>query len=406
MLLETYHPEVGGGETQGRLLAESLADRGFEVTVVTRRSRRSLPKRALVGGVPVVRIFPAGRGRLRKWGLLGTAGPALLRLRARCDVVLVCGFRILGVPALAAARLLGVPSVLKAESNGEMSGDFFAAGLKGWRLSPTSPPVRACLALRDRALRRAAAFIALSSAIEEEFRAAGVAPSRIHRIPNAVDLDRFRPPSPAEQAGARGAQDLPADASVVAYTGRLVRYKGLPVLVRAWEAVHREHPGAILLLVGSEGADMHGCEDELRHAVAQRGLEGSVRFTGAVEDVVPCLWAADAFAFPTEDEAFGISLLEAMACGLPAVTTPVGGVPEVVTDGEDALLVPPGRPEPLAAALSRLLDDPLLARRLGAEARRTAARGYGREAVADRYAQLLRGLVREREVTATAEASA
>ncbi len=389
MLLETYHPEVGGGETQARLLAESLVERGFPVTVVTRRSKPSLPRREGVGGVPVRRIPPAGRGRLRKWGLLATAGPALLRLGGRCDVVLVCGFRILGLPAILTGRLLGVPCILKAESNGEMSGAFFYAGLARSGLSPSSHSIRTFLSLRNRALRRAAAFVALSSAIEEELRAGGVPPSRIHRIPNAVDLERFRPADAAEKREARASLELAADAPVVVYTGRLVRYKGLPVLLRAWAEVRRAHPRALLVLVGSEGADLHGCEAELRRTVAERALEESVRFTGAVEDVSPYLRAADAFAFPTEDEAFGISLLEAMASGLPAVTTPVGGVPDVVTDGKDALLVPPAQAEPLAAALSRLLQDRELAARLGAAARQTAQQGYGRRAVTDRYAALL-----------------
>lgn len=393
ILLETYHPEVGGGEAQGRLLARSLADRGAEVTVLTRRSRADLPRRERVDGIPVRRLPPAGRGRYRKWGLLATAFPYLLRARNRLDVLIVAGFRISGLPAVAATKLLGRPCVLKADSNGEMSGAYFRAGLESVGLSPGSPPVRAFMALRDRVLRRAEAFVAISSQIEHELLASGVDPAVIHRIPNCVDVERFRPASPSERARARRGLSLEAGAPVVVYTGRLVSYKGLPVLVRAWPEVLREVPGATLLLVGEGGSDMHDCEAELRAWVARSDLPGGrVRFVGAVHDVVPYLHAADAFAFPTEEEAFGISLVEAMACGLPCVTTTVGGVGDIVTEEKDALVVAPGDRQDLAGALHRVLTDVELAERLGREARRTAVARFGRDAVTDRYVSLLRQL--------------
>lgn len=393
ILLETYYPEVGGGEAQGRLLARSLADRGADVTVLARRSRADLPRRERVDGIPVRRLPPAGRGRYRKWGLIATVFPAVFRVRDRFDVLIVAGFRISGLPAVMATKLLGKPCVLKADSNGEMSGSYFRAGLESLGLGPSSPPVRAFLALRNRVLRRAEAFVAISSQIERELLACEVEPSAIHRIPNCVDVERFRPASASERARARRELSLEARAPVVVYTGRLVSYKGLPVLVRAWPEVLREVPGATLVLVGEGGADMHDCEAELREWVAQADLPGEgVRFVGAVEDVVPYLHAADAFAFPTEEEAFGISLVEAMACGLPCVSTTVGGLRDIVSEGTDALVVGSGDRQGVARALRRLLTDGELAERLGREARRTAVERFGRDAVTDRYVALLRSV--------------
>jgi hypothetical protein len=88
-----------------------------------------------------------------------------------------------------------------------------------------------------------------------------------------------------------------------------------------------EYPEACLVLVGEGGGDQQACEEELRRSVAIHNLATSVRFTGAVDNVEDWLRAADIFAFPTHDEAFGLSLVEAMACGLPAVSTRVGGWP-------------------------------------------------------------------------------
>lgn len=390
LLTETFQPEIGGGETQGRLLAEALAELGFEVVVITRRSLAGLPRLDSLDGTPIHRVGPTGRGRLKKWGLLLTAPPALARLRGRYDVLLVSGFRILGVPAVLAALAFRKGCVLKADSNGEMSGEFFAAGLARARLGPSSLPIRGLLGLRNSILRRADAFVALSSRIAGELAEHRVPADRVHRIPNCVDTDRFRPPAEGEKERIRRGLGIPADAAVFTYTGRLVSYKGLPLLLRVWKEICAAHPRAHLLLVGEGGADMHDCEPELRRYASANGLEDRITFTGAVEDVPHYLKASDAFVFPTEDEAFGIALVEAMACGLPAITTSVGGVADIAAQGENALVVEPGDPSALRRAIESLLVDPGLAARLGAQALRTARERYARDAVAERYADLLR----------------
>ncbi|MGH7544431.1 MAG: glycosyltransferase family 4 protein [Gemmatimonadota bacterium] len=390
LLLETYHPEIGGGESQGRLLAEGLAGKGIHVTVLTRRSRRGLPRRETLGGVVVRRVGPTGRGRLRKWGLLLTVPPALIAARGSWDVLLVAGFRILGLPAVLATRVRGKRCLLKAESNGEMSGAFYGPGLAQWGLSPSSPLVRLLLKGRNAFLGRADAFVSPSSEIARELHDAGIPTDRIVTIPNGVDIARFRPVDGAGKRALRIGLGLPPDAPVAVYSGRLVRYKGLPILLRAWRDLLPDHPAARLLLVGAGGADLHNCEEELRRYVEESGMQENVVFTGFVERVEPWLQAADMFVFPTRDEAFGIALVEAMACGLPPVTTATGGIPDIVTNERDALVVEPGTLVPLREAIRRLLDEPELAARLGREARLTATRRFSREAVVDRYLELIR----------------
>ncbi|HET6341079.1 MAG TPA: glycosyltransferase family 4 protein [Gemmatimonadota bacterium] len=390
LLLETYHPEIGGGESQGRLLAEGLMERGIPVTVLTRRSRRGLPRRETVGGVPVRRVGPAGRGRLRKWGLLLTVPPVLWAMRGSSDILLVAGFRILGLPAILVGKACGKTCLLKAESNGEMSGAFYGPGLARWRLSPSSPLVRLLLKGRNAFLRRADAFVSPSSEIASELRAGGVPPDRIVTIPNGVDTGRFRPVDGDGKRALRIRLGLPPDAPVAVYSGRLVSYKGLPILLRAWRDILPGHQRARLLLVGAGGADLHNCEEELRRYVEENGMQESVVFTGFVEEVSSWLQAADLFVFPTEEEAFGIALIEAMACGLPSVTTSTGGIPDIVTHERDALVVEPGALAPLREAIRRLLDEPELVARLGEEARWTATRRFSREAVIDRYVELIR----------------
>jgi glycosyltransferase involved in cell wall biosynthesis len=390
LVTETFAPEIGGGERQAALLARGLQRRGHTVTVLTRRSRAESPAEAVEAGVRIVRIPPVGPGRRVRWGLALRMMPALHRLRSDYDIVLVSGYRALGLPVLVAGRYLNRPVVFKADSLGELSGEYFRAGLAEWRLTPESALVRALLALRKRCLRGAAVQVAISDEIRNELLSQGVAPLRIHVIPNGVDTDTFRPATATERSSLRLRLGLPPG-PVLVYTGRLVSYKGLPMLLQAWLELSQRRPGT-LVFVGEGGRDIHNCEPALRESVARSGLAERVRFTGAVDRVEEWLRAADLFIFPTENEAFGLSLVEAMACGLAAVTTRAGGLSDYVSDGQNACVIEPGDVRGLTAAIEALLGDPAQATRLGQAARETACRRFGIDAVAARYEDLLCGL--------------
>lgn len=383
---ETFHPEVGGGETQARTLADILKSRGYSVTLVTRRSRPGLPRREADHQGEIVRVSPTGPGRWKKWGLTFNALPALLAAARSADVMVVSGFRILGAPAVLATQLRRIPCLLKGDSRGEMSGQFFRAGAAQLHLTPGSLPVRLFVGLRNRLLLRAEGFVALSEEMTEEFEKAGVPRRRIYAIPNGVDVQTFRPAEPVERTALRRRLDLP-DGKLVVYTGRLVTYKGLPVLLRSWEQLQRERAGATLVLVGEGGGDMHACDAELRDFVRERGLDPSVRFTGAVANVADFLRAADLFVFPTMDEAFGLSLVEAMACGLPVVTTAVGGIRDFLVDDQNGVVVPVGDVEALRNALLRILAGGPAVEAIGRAARETAVGRFSLDTVADLWLQ-------------------
>jgi glycosyltransferase involved in cell wall biosynthesis len=387
MLAETFHPVIGGCESQSRLLADQLVRRGHEVLVVTRRTSRDLPEEDSLDGARIRRVGPAGPGGGKRWPMVVTAAAELRRRRHEFDLLLVLGFRALGL-VTGAVRSRGIPVVLKAESNGEMSGDFFSGRLEALGLRSGSVAVRALLRGRDSVLRRADAFVAISAAVESELLDAGIAAERVARIPNAVDTSRFRPADADTRRRLRARLGILEDEVVVTFTGRLVRYKGLPLLLRVWERLAPGHPRARLMLVGSGGSDIHACEDELRAFVAARSLQGSVTFTGAVANVQEHLQASDAFVFPTLNEAFGLSLVEAMACGLPVIASRTGGVPDIVADGDDGVLVAPGDEPALEAALRDLLTGALDVSALGAAARDSAVSRYSVGSVLDSYESL------------------
>lgn len=388
ILTETFYPEIGGGETQARSLAEGLRQQGWEVLVLTRRSDASLPRREAIGGVPVYRIGPSGAAHWKKWGLLLSSIPALIRLSRRYDVVFVSGFRVVGMTAVIVSKLFSKACVLKADSLGEMSGDFFTAGLTRVGLRPSSTAFRLFLRIRDSILMRADAFVAISSAVAEELTAHGVRPGSIRMIPNSVDTHRFSPVTPIERDALRRKLGIPVDDKIVVYTGRLVSYKGLPLLLQVWRDIQQTHNNVRLLLVGPGGLDIHNCEAELKLYAVTHRLRESVHFIGSVDNVHEYLQASDIFVFPTESEAFGISLIEAMACGVPVISTPVGGVKDILQHRQNGLVVQPGDPGQLFEALDALMNDTALAVRLGDAARHTAQHRYSAEIVTEAYAVL------------------
>ncbi len=392
---ETFHPEMGGGETQARTLANALLARGYAVTLVTRRSRAGLAAREHEGRLEIARVGPTGRGRWKKWGLTLTAFPALLRAARDADAVLVSGFRILGMPAMWATRIRRIPCVLKGDSRGEISGEFFRAGLARWRLTPRSFVVRPFLNLRNAWLRRAEGFVALSNEMAAEFFEEAIPPEHVHQIPNGVDVEHFRPASAVERAQLRRDLSLP-DGFLAVYTGRLVTYKGLPELVRAWRALQQNGLTGTLLLVGEGGADIHACEEELREFVRESNLSSRVLFTGPVPDVARYLRAADCFVFPTMDEAFGLSLVEAMACGLPVVSTAVGGIRDFLVDGHNGIVIPPGDEDALCTAIRRVTAGGADIESLAHAARDTALSRFSQERVVDRLVQLFESLRTQR----------
>lgn len=214
---------------------------------------------------------------------------------------------------------------------------------------------------------------------------AGIA-ARWSVIHNGIDLDRFRPGGSRDRAGARASlpllENLGRDAPLVVCVGRLTRQKGQDVLLRAWRRV--PHAGARLVLVG-DGPDRAGLE-----ASAPPG----VLFTGACEDVLPWIHAADVLVLPSRWEGMALAPLEAMACGRPVVMTDVNGARESLPPGhEDHCLVPPEDPEALAAALTALLIDPELREALSRRAMRHTRASFDVRRTAGAVASLYQELV-------------
>lgn len=220
--------------------------------------------------------------------------------------------------------------------------------------------------LNSATFRRNDAVIAVSEGVGASIRRRD--PPPVHVIPNGVDAEALRHGA-LSRAAAREALGLPAGVPVVGTVGGLTPKKGHAFLVRAAREVVREVPDALFVIVGLP-AQPGPVEEE----IARLGMDRHVRLAGYQPDAARLMPAFDVFCLPSLFEGLPVSLLEAMALGLPSVATRVGGVPEVATDQGDALLVPPGDAAALARALATLLRDPERGARIGERARATAER--------------------------------
>jgi glycosyltransferase involved in cell wall biosynthesis len=209
------------------------------------------------------------------------------------------------------------------------------------------------------------AAIAVSAAVRTS-----MGPRRRHPqvtvIPNGVDLTNLRT-SALPAAEARAELGLPADAPVIGTVGGVTPKKGHLVLVEAARRVLETVPETRFVIVGLPADDL-----PVRAAIESGGLADRVILAGYRPKAARLMPAFDVYCLPSFYEGMPVSLLEAMALGLPSVATTVGGIPEVAADGRDALLVPPGEPGVLADRLVRLLGDAELRARLAAGARETA----------------------------------
>jgi glycosyltransferase involved in cell wall biosynthesis len=212
---------------------------------------------------------------------------------------------------------------------------------------------------------RNAAVLAVSKGVAESIRlrrrrprAAPAVEVLIHGIDDAT-VRR----GAAARANGRRLLGLDDGGLVIGTVGNFTAKKDQRALLDATELLVHRYPGIRLVIVGSGPL-----EDSLRGHADRLGLGGTVVWTGSRDDVPDLLPALDVFVLSSRHEGLSIALIEALAAGVPCVATDVGGIPEVVEDEVQGILVPPGQPRALAAAIDRLLADPALRQRLGEQA--------------------------------------
>ncbi|MCB9422432.1 MAG: glycosyltransferase [Ardenticatenaceae bacterium] len=250
------------------------------------------------------------------------------------------------IPARILGRLARVPVIVTWRQNISIGGPW-RERINRWT-APLDDQVTAVCQLAQQA----------------EIEGTAVSPQKVSLIYNCIDAAPFAIEKTDRRTALRQALDIPAAAPLIGVVGRLHPQKGVGYLLEAFPRIREEMPEARLLIVG---------DGEMRDAWQTRAqaleIDRDVIFAGARHDIPDILTALDLFVLPSLWEGLPLAILEAMAAGLPVVATNVGGVPELVINGETGRLVPPGDVDALAQAVLAVLRRPAQAAATGAAGR-------------------------------------
>jgi len=351
LLIDSFYPVVGGGESHARILSKYLTKLGTPVLVVTQYRLREHVKNENLDGYPVYRVGFPEYSRFGKYLMIPACIMKLFGLRNNFDCIYVCGLRTLGLPAVVFGKLFKKIVVLRAESCGEMLAPDFQSKSRF-----ITALLRMFVDIRNSVLKNADSYLAISSVIEEEYIQTNISKGKIIKIPNGIDLNEFFAVQEQSKNLIRMTHNLPDNKFLFVYTGKLNRGKGLELLLRSFYQLNKAHPDTHLVLVGAGTNQYLSCETELRKYVEDRRLQDKVTFTGNVADVAKYLQACDAFVIASESEALCISLIEAMACGLSSIATRAGGIPDVINNPDLGFLFEINNQHELVSHMEYLLD--------------------------------------------------
>ncbi len=364
VISHSYPPVLGGSEVELQRACEALIRRGHRLRVLCAGGPPMPDVKNWVDplGIPVCIIGGKWPARWRDFRFAAGVALTILRDRRKYDGVyfLMQGLHL--AAGLPAARLRHLPIVMKFSGSSIITmltksflGRLELRWLNNW----------------------AKRIMVLNEGMTEEALAAQLNPDLLVWMPNPVDIRQFMPISAQRKSDLRRELQIPPDAQVVLFVGRLAPEKEIPSLIRAFASVRIMHKSAQLVLIG-DGPD----RAQLERCIAESELPAeAVRFAGRlpVASVINWLQASDVFA---------CSLVEAMAVGLPSVVSDIPANVQLIVHNENGLLAAQRNEDGIAAALDRLLSDEPLRRRLGAAARLEVVEKYSVEKVIARYEQL------------------
>lgn len=370
MIIGLFYPAIGGAERECQKLSKKFQEQGCNVSVLT-QYREGLPAHEVIDATPVYR-------KIRGWHLFEITYMLsvlffLFRHRRQFDVICCFGLYLFTAPAVLFSRIFGKRVFFRLECAGEF-GDFKSiAQLKLGNL------ILRCASWAD-------GIIAISSEIEQELMSNEFPARKIHRIPNCVDTSMFFPRSAAQNDAA----------PIISYVGRLSRQKGLDTLVNAINHLQGRLSLFKVFIVGDGEL-----KPMLQKKVREYGLEDKITFTGAIPNVADYYSQSRIIVMPSYYEGLPLVLLEAMACGIPVVASPVGGILDVLGPpvnpvktaagyaiAERGIFVEPGNVDALAAALYLLSTDQLLRERLSHNALAHIKEFYTLDQVIKKYIEL------------------
>jgi glycosyltransferase involved in cell wall biosynthesis len=369
IIIPYFHPHRGGAEQQALLLSTELQRQGLLCAVLTRYFP-GLPCSDMVAGVPVYRtIYTLPLGKL--FGISYFLSCLWFLIKNRHSYTVIQCYILQGFHSLAAIIMKLIfkkKIIIRVSATGPLS-DFLL--------------LRSCTAggFFLKCVRMADKIIVLCSQSKQEALAAGFSPQQIIHIPNGVDLSVFVP-----------AARPPETPKKILFVGRLDKMKGVDILLEAIAELGKRgyRPSCTIAGDGPDKAD-------LIHLSRKLHIEHQVVFAGTCSNIVRHLHTAAVFVLPSRSEGMPNAVLEAMACGVPIIATSVGGIPDIIQNGRNGLLIAPDDIQALSSALASLFTDAALAARIGNRARIDAETLYSLDRITDTYLALYHDLMRLQE---------
>jgi glycosyltransferase involved in cell wall biosynthesis len=379
-----YPPDFGGHGIQFQRSLPTFAARDVAATILTRRP--------VEGGVvpadpvPVYRTLAPGNARISKALRIWQFRRHFQRYGANYDLLhaMLSGWDL--VANLRSVRRLGIPVIVEMVLLG---GDDLVTVQKS-RFG----------AAKLRVLREVDAWVGISKAFLPTLQAVGIPEDRFHLVYTGVDLERHRPRDAAARATLRQTLDIPAEARVVVSVGSVMPRKGMDRVLAAWRKLGPVPGSDLLVIVGPDRLENGLVPAAAKHAADMQRLAkepelaGTVRFVGRVDNVEEYMAAADVFLFLSRREGLGTVILESLACGLPAIVSPLDGIGrELLVEGQTGFVTPdPDDADAVAHSLESLLDNRELRGSMSEAGRRTAIERFSMQARADALVELYREL--------------
>ncbi|RLF44328.1 MAG: glycosyltransferase family 1 protein [Thermoplasmata archaeon] len=380
LVVEWFDEHAGGVAKHVRELANALDKKGVDVTIVTNKPQK------IIDDPRNIKIFKIDgfKEPIFKTNISPLATKRMKKCIEDFDIVHAHhAFSRLSLLSLSIASKFNIPSILTTHTV-----SFFPDYEYFWQfISYVYPRYRLTISKANK-------IIAVSNAAKKFISYFTNKEAIV--IPNGVSIEKFKPRARSYARKKAGVNGSP----IILYVGRLVPKKGLDTLITSMKKIVEKYPHAKLYIAGKGNLLPF-----LKTMTSILGIEKNVEFLGFVEEnVLFYLYnSADVFVLPSiTGESFGIVLLEAMASGLPIVASNVGGIAEVLENGEYGLLVEPGNSKELAKAIITVLENKDLRSKLAKEGRKVAEEKYAWEKVADKIIEVYSSLV-ERSSLASEE---